>query len=37
MVGVDDVFTRPVVARRRDEVISLLRDGVRARPDEAKS
>jgi TetR/AcrR family transcriptional regulator len=37
MVGVADVFTRPVVAWRRDEVISLLRDGLRARPDEAKS
>ena len=36
MVGVDDVFTRPVVAWRRDEVISLLRDGMRARPDDAK-
>jgi AcrR family transcriptional regulator len=35
ILGVDDVFTRPVVAWRRDEVISLLRDGIRARPEAA--
>ena len=29
ILGVDDVFTRPVVVWRRDEVISLLRDGSR--------
>ncbi len=33
ILGVDDVFTRPVVAWRRDEVISLLRDGIRKRPE----
>ncbi len=32
ILGVDDVFTRPVVTWRRDEVISLLRDGIRKRP-----
>jgi len=37
ILGVEDIFTGPVVAWRRDEVLSLLRDGVLARPDEAKS
>jgi TetR/AcrR family transcriptional regulator len=37
ILGVEDIFTGPVVAWRRDEVLSLLRDGVRARPDEAKA
>ncbi|MCX5740542.1 MAG: TetR/AcrR family transcriptional regulator [Proteobacteria bacterium] len=37
VLGIEDVFTGPVVAWRRDEVLSLLRDGVLARPDEAKS
>lgn len=37
ILGVDDVFTRPVVAWRRDEVISLLRDGIRKRPEDEKS
>lgn len=37
ILGVEDIFTGPVVAWRRDEVLSLLRDGVRARPDEEKS
>ena len=37
VLGIDDVFTGPVVAWRRDEVLSLLRDGVHARPDEDKS
>jgi TetR/AcrR family transcriptional regulator len=36
ILGVDDVFTRPVVTWRRDEVISLLRDGIRKRPDDEK-
>ncbi len=36
ILGVEDMFTGPVVAWRRDEVLSLLRDGVRARPDETK-
>ena len=33
ILGVDDVFTRPVVVWRRDEVISLLREGISKRPD----
>jgi AcrR family transcriptional regulator len=37
ILGVEDIFTGPVVAWRRDEVLSLLRDGVRSRPDDAKS
>jgi TetR/AcrR family transcriptional regulator len=36
ILGVDDVFTRPVVIWRRDEVISLLREGVRRRPEDPK-
>jgi TetR/AcrR family transcriptional regulator len=34
VLGVEDVFTGPVVSWRRDEVISLLRDGALARPKE---
>ena len=37
ILGVEDVFTRPVVAWRRDEVISLLRDGIRKRPEDTKT
>lgn len=37
VLGIEDVFAGPIVAWRRDEVLSLLRDGVRARPDEAKA
>jgi TetR/AcrR family transcriptional regulator len=37
ILGVDDVFTRPVVAWRRDEVIALLRDGIRKRPEDEQS
>jgi TetR/AcrR family transcriptional regulator len=36
ILGVDDVFTRPVVVWRRDEVISLLREGIRNRPEDGK-
>ncbi|RIL07762.1 MAG: hypothetical protein DCC71_02015 [Proteobacteria bacterium] len=34
LFGIPDVFTSDAVSWRRDEVIKLLRDGVRARPDE---
>ena len=36
VLGIEDVFTGPVVAKRRDEVLLLLRAGVLTRPDEAQ-